>query len=98
MLFPLVLPKKYKSTQCFLFWKMRKIVCHEVLAFVIASAVIITGISSQLMINPSPVLASLKPKQNVILAVILNDFNNHQGKLLLDSAIDKLRSNHPNLN
>jgi multiple sugar transport system substrate-binding protein len=78
--------------------EMRKIVCCEVLAFVIASAVIIMGISSQLMINSSPVLASLQPKQNITLVVIFNDFNNHQGKFLLDSAIDKLRSNHPNIN
>ena len=78
--------------------EMRKIVCCEVLAFVIVSAVIIMGISSQLMINSSPVLASIQPKQNITLAIIFNDFNNHQGKFLLDSAIDKLRSNHPNLN
>ena len=77
---------------------MRKIVYCKVLAFLITSTIIITGISSQSMITLSPVLASHEPKQNVTLAVVFNDFNNHQGKLLLDSAIDKLRSNHPNLN
>ena len=77
---------------------MRKILYCLVLGFVIASATIVTGISSQFIINPSPVLASLQPKQNVTLAITYNDFNNHQGKSLLDSAINKLRSIHPNLN
>ena len=77
---------------------MRKIIYCLVLAFVIASATVVTGISMQFIINPSPVLASLQPKQNVTLAITFNDFNNHQGKSLLDSAIDKLRSIHPNLN
>ena len=77
---------------------MRKIIYYQILAFVITSATVVTGISSQFMINPSPVLASLQPKQNVTLAITYNDFNNHKGKSLLDSAIDKLRSIHPNLN
>ncbi|NAL78320.1 extracellular solute-binding protein [Nitrososphaera sp. AFS] len=77
---------------------MRKIIFCPVLAIVIASATVLTGISSHFIINPSPVLASLQPKQNVSLAITFNDFNNHKGKSLLDSAIDKLRSNHPNLN
>src|SRR5690242_9157516 len=76
---------------------MRKIIC-PVLAIVIASATVLTCISSHFIINPSSVLASLQPKQNVSLAITFNDFNNHKGKSLLNSAIDKLRSNHPNLN
>ncbi len=64
----------------------------------IAIATVVTGISSQFTVNPSPVLASLQPKQNITLAITYNDFNNHKGKSLLDSAINKLRSIHPNLN
>jgi hypothetical protein len=30
--------------------------------------------------------------------VIFNEFSKPQGKYLLDSAINKLRTNHPNLN
>jgi multiple sugar transport system substrate-binding protein len=52
-----------------------------------------------MIINPSLVQASpQQPKQNVSLTVLFNDFNNHQGESLLDSALNILRSNHPNLN
>src|SRR6058998_1876157 len=80
-----------------LFNNEKNIYC-QVLAFVIASATVLTGISSQFIFNSSSVLASLQPKQNVTLSITFNDFNNHQGKSLLDSTIDKLRSIHPNLN
>lgn len=64
----------------------------------IASPTVVTGVLSQMIINLSPVQASLQPKQNITLTVIFNDFNNHQGKSLLYSALDVLRSDHPNLN
>src|SRR5689334_22293276 len=80
------------------FSEMRKLIYCQILAFVIAIATVVTGISSQFTVIPSPVLASLQPKQNITLAITYNDFNNHKGKSLLDSAINKLRSVHPNLN
>jgi multiple sugar transport system substrate-binding protein len=83
---------------CLSFSEMRKLIYCQILAFVIAIATVVTGISSQFTVIPSPVLASLQPKQNITLAITYNDFNNHKGKSLLDSAINKLRSIHPNLN
>jgi len=76
---------------------VRKIIYAEVLALLIASATVVTGISSQFIVNSSTVIASLQPKQNVTLAITYNDFNNHQGKSLLDNAINKLRFVHPDL-
>jgi hypothetical protein len=69
----------------------------QVLAFLIASATVASAISSQFILNPSPVLASPHPNQNITLAIAYNDFNNHQGKSLFKGAIDKLRSHHPDL-
>jgi multiple sugar transport system substrate-binding protein len=77
-----------------------KLIYYQILAFLIASTTVVTGISSQFIVNPSlPVLASPQPepKQNITLAITYNDFNNHQGKSLFDNAINKLRSAHPNL-
>jgi len=76
-----------------------KLIYFQILAFLIASTTVVTGISSQFIVNPSPVLASTQPepKQNITLAITYNDFNNHQGKSLFDNAINKLRSAHPNL-
>jgi len=77
--------------------KLEKIFCYFLIV-VIAGTTLLTGISSQMKINPSPVQAfPQQPKQNVTLTVLFNDFNNHQGKSLLDSALNILRSNHPNL-
>jgi multiple sugar transport system substrate-binding protein len=69
-----------------------------VVVFLIASATVATAISLQFILNPSPVLGSPHPNQNITLAIIYNDFNNHQGKSLFNSAIEKLRSFHPDLN
>jgi multiple sugar transport system substrate-binding protein len=74
-----------------------KLIYCQILAFLIVSATAVVGVSSQYIVNPSPVQASLQPNQNITLAITYNDFNNHQGKSLLDNAIDKLRSLHPNL-
>jgi multiple sugar transport system substrate-binding protein len=68
------------------------------LAFVIAFATVLIGLSVHLIKNTSSVLASPQPRQSVTLTIIFNDFNNHQGKYLLDSAIKKLRSDHPSFN
>ena len=71
-----------------------------ILAFVIASATIVAGISVYLIKNTSTALASQQqPKENVTLTVLFNLFNPPKGgKPLLDNALNKLRSNHPNLN
>jgi len=74
-----------------------KLIYSEILAFLIGSAIAVAGISSQLIVSPSGVQASLQPNQNITLAITYNDFNNHQGKSLFNSAIDKLRSLHPDL-
>src|ERR687888_1588079 len=79
---------------------MKKIIYCAVLAFVIASATIVAGISVYLIKNMSTALASQQqPKENVTLTVLFNLFNPPKGgKPLLDNALNKLRSNHPNLN
>ena len=79
---------------------MKKIIYCAVLAFVIASATIVAGISVYLIKNTSTALASQQqPKENVTLTVLFNLFNPPKGgKPLLDNALNKLRSNHPNLN
>src|ERR687887_601774 len=80
---------------------MKKIIYCAVLAFVIASATIVAGISVYLIKNTSTALASLQQqtKQNVTLTVFFNLFNPPPGgKPLLDNALNILRSNHPNLN
>lgn len=76
---------------------MTKLIYSEILTFLIGSAIAVAGISSQLIVIPSGVQASLQPSQNITLAITYNDFNNHQGKSLFNSAIDKLRSLHPDL-
>jgi multiple sugar transport system substrate-binding protein len=75
---------------------LRKVICCA-LAFVLVTATVVAGFSVQLIRNTSSVLASPQPTKNVTLTVIFNEFNKHQGIYLLDSAINKLRSNHPNL-
>jgi hypothetical protein len=56
---------------------MKKIIYCAVLAFVIASATIVAGISVYLIKNTSTALASLQQqtKQNVTLTVFFNLFN-----------------------
>ena len=77
---------------------MKKIIYCAVVAFAIASATIVAGISVYLIKNTSTALASQQqPSKNVTLTVFFNLFN-PQGKPLLDNALNKLRSNHPNLN
>jgi multiple sugar transport system substrate-binding protein len=78
---------------------MKKIIYYGLLAFVIASAIIIAGISVTSIKSISPVLAESQQKQNITLLVYTNRFNPPAGaKPLVDSATDKLRSNHPDLN
>src|SRR5919198_4720991 len=79
---------------------MKKIIYCVILAFVIASATIVAAISVYLIKNMSTALASQQqPKENVTLTVLFNLFNPPKGgKPLLDNALNKLRSNHPNLN
>src|ERR671927_820386 len=79
---------------------MKKIIYCAVLAFVIASATIVAGISVYLIKNTSTALASQQqPNKNVTLTVLFSLFNPPKGgKPLLDNALNKLRSNHPNLN
>jgi multiple sugar transport system substrate-binding protein len=79
---------------------MKKIIYCAVLAFVIASATIVAGISVYLIKNTSTALASQQQSnENVTLTVFFNLFNPPKGgKPLLDNALNKLRSNHPSLN
>src|SRR5918912_98338 len=79
---------------------MKKIIYCAVLAFVIASATIVAGISPYSIKNTSTALAShQQPNKNLTLTVLFNLFNPPKGgKPLLDNALNKLRSNHPNLN
>src|SRR5919197_2433943 len=78
---------------------MKKIIYCAVLAFVVASAtIVVAGISVYLIKNTSTALASQQqPSKNVTLTVFFNLFH-PRGKPLLDNALNKLRSNHPNLN
>src|SRR5919199_68259 len=78
---------------------MNKIIYRAVLTFVIASAIVIAVISVNSLKNISPALATPQQKENITLLVYTNRFNPPAGaKPLVDSAADKLRSNHPNLN
>ena len=78
---------------------MKKIIYYSLLTFVIASAIIIAGISVTSAKSISPVIAESQQKQNITLLVYTNRFNPPAGaKPLVDSAADKLRSNHPDLN
>src|ERR687885_728658 len=80
---------------------MKKIIYCMIMAFVIASATIaVAGISVYLIKNTSTALASQQQSnKNVTLTVFFNLFNPPKGgKPLLDNALNKLRSNHPNLN
>ncbi len=65
--------------------------------FVILCIVILSGVSVHFMQNtPSYILASPQPKENITMTIIFNTFQK-SGKSLVDSAADKLRSNHPDL-
>ena len=67
------------------------------LAFVIMCIVAVSGVSLHfIQISPSFVLASKQPKENITLAIIFDTLQT-SGKPLVDSAADKLRSNHPDL-
>src|ERR687888_2141669 len=80
---------------------MKKIIYCAVLAFVIASATIVAGISVYLIKNTSTALASQQQSnENVTLTVLFNLFKSPKGggKPLLDNALNKLKSNHPSLN
>src|ERR671933_2008936 len=78
---------------------MKKIIYYSLLTFVIASAIIIAGISVTSAKSISPVITESQQKQNITLLVYTNRFNPPAGaKPLVDSAADKLRSNHPGLN
>jgi len=72
-----------------------------VLIFVITCAVAaVINASFQFIQNSSStyVLAAPQSKENTTLTVIFNQFGNEDtGKSLVDSAADKLRSNHPDL-
>jgi multiple sugar transport system substrate-binding protein len=78
---------------------LTKIIYYTVLAFIIASAAVITEISVNSMKNISPALATPQQKKNITLLVYTNRFNPPAGaEPLVDTAADKLRSNHPDLN
>ena len=65
--------------------------------FVIMCIVIIYGVSVNLIQDTPPfILASPQPKENITMTVIFDTFQT-SGKILVDSAADKLRSNHPDL-
>jgi multiple sugar transport system substrate-binding protein len=82
----------------------KKIYWMVLVFFVIVSVIVVAGsVSVQLLKqNTSSVLASSsqqKPNKNITFTVISNEFTKkNMGKSLVDSAIDKLRSNHPDLN
>jgi multiple sugar transport system substrate-binding protein len=68
-----------------------------VLTFVTLCILIIYGVPVNLIQNTPPfILASPQPKENVTMTVIFNTFQT-SGKSLVDTAADKLRSNHPDL-
>jgi multiple sugar transport system substrate-binding protein len=80
---------------------MKKSLYRMVLIFVITCAVAaVINASFQFIQNSSStyVLAAPQSKENTTLTVIFNQFGNEDtGKSLVDSAADKLRSNHPDL-
>jgi hypothetical protein len=61
---------------------MKKGIYCAVLAFIIASATVVAGISVYLIKNTSPVLASPQSKENVTIAVFFNLFNPPKGENL----------------
>jgi multiple sugar transport system substrate-binding protein len=63
--------------------------------FVIMCIVIVCGVHF-VQINPSYILASPQPKENITMTVLFAG-PNETGKSLVDSAADKLTSNHPDL-
>ena len=68
--------------------------------FVIISATVVMGLSLQLIQNSSHSYAFASPQslENITITAIFNQFGTKgMGKSLLDSAADKLRSNHPDL-
>src|SRR5215217_5568612 len=78
---------------------MKKIMYYAFLTFVIFSATIIAEISLTSIKSVSPVMAEPQQNENITLLVYTNRFNPPAGaKPLVDSAADKLRSNHPDLN
>jgi len=70
-----------------------------VLAFAITSTVVVAiSASVQFIRNSfsSYVLAAPQPKENVTITALFNQFGKEgMGKSLVDSATDKVRSNHP---
>jgi multiple sugar transport system substrate-binding protein len=80
---------------------MKKSLYRMVLIFVITCAVAaVINASFQFIQNSSStyVLAAPQSKENTTITVIFNQFGNEDtGKSLVDSAADKLRSNHPDL-
>jgi multiple sugar transport system substrate-binding protein len=65
--------------------------------FAIMCIVIVSCVSLHfIQIGPSYILASTQPKENITMTIMFNTFQT-SGESLVDSAADKLRSNHPDL-
>jgi multiple sugar transport system substrate-binding protein len=79
---------------------MKEIIYRSIPMFVLISATVVMGLSLQLIQNSSHSYAFASPqsKENVTITAIFNQFNTKgAAKSLVDSAADKLRSNHPDL-
>src|SRR5215213_7379792 len=81
---------------------MKKSLYWMVLTFVITTTIaVVINASVQFRQNSSSssyVLADPQSKENTTITLIFNQFGNEgMGKSLVDSAADKLRSNHPDL-
>src|SRR5215217_6203879 len=82
---------------------MKKSLYWMVLTFVITTTIaVVINASVQFRQNSSSsssyVLAAPQSKENTTITLIFNQFGNEgMGKSLVDSAADKLRSNHPDL-
>jgi multiple sugar transport system substrate-binding protein len=80
---------------------MKKSLYWMVLTFAITSTIaVVINASVQFRQNSSSsyVLAAPQSKENTTITLIFNQFGNEgMGKSLVDSAADKLRSNHPDL-
>jgi multiple sugar transport system substrate-binding protein len=78
---------------------VKGIIYRIILAFVVISSAVVAGVSLHFEQNMSSyALAYPQSNKNITITEISNQFNiKDMGKSLVDSAADKLRSNHPDL-
>jgi multiple sugar transport system substrate-binding protein len=96
-----VVSKKYLKLISHSFRIMKKTIHWMILTFMIISITVALGPLVQLKrdtISSHYVLASPQPKENVTITALFNQLGKaDMGKALLNDAINKLRSNHPDL-